>query len=45
MENPLPPEIPFVRSGFDLLGSPIGPHSHNEASMMKRVLKVQEILK
>ena len=43
--NPLPPEIPFVRSGFDLLGSPIGPPSHCEASMMKRVLKVQEILK
>ncbi len=42
--NPLPPEIPAVRSGFDLLGSPIGPRRHCEATMLKRVEKVQEIL-
>ena len=43
--NSLPSEIPSVRSGFDLLGSPIGLRSHCEASMLKRVEKVQEILK
>ena len=37
--NPLPAEIPTVRSGFDLLGSPIGPCSHSEATMLKRVKK------
>ena len=42
--NPLPPEIPTVTSGFDLLGSPIGPRSHCEASMLKMVKKVQSIL-
>ena len=42
--NPLPPEIPSVRSGFDLLGSPIGTHSYCETSVLKRVNKVQEIL-
>ena len=30
--NTLPPEIPTVTSGFDLLGSPIGPRSNCEAS-------------
>ena len=45
MVNSLPSEIPSVRSGFDLLGSPIGLRSHCEASMLKRVEKVQEILK
>ena len=42
--NPLPPEIPTVTSGFDLLGSPIGPRFQCEASMLKRVKKVQSIL-
>ena len=39
--NSLPSKLPSVRSGFDL----IDPCPHCEASMLKRVEKVQEILK
>ena len=42
--NPLPVDIPTTRGGFDLLGSPIGPASHCESTVLKRVKKVQEIL-
>ena len=42
--NPLPADIPSTRGGFDLLGSPIGPASHCESTVLKRVKKVQEIL-
>ena len=42
--NPLPADIPTTRGGFDLLGSPIGPASHCESTVLKRVKKVQEIL-
>ena len=38
--NPLPAD----RGGFDLLGSPIGPASHCESTVLRRVMKVQEIL-
>ena len=40
--NPLPSDIPIVRYGFNLLGSPVGPLSYCEAAMMKRV-KVQGV--
>ena len=36
--------IPSTRGGFDLLGSPIGPASHCESTVLKRVKKVQKIL-
>ena len=42
--NPLPADIPSTREGFDLLGSPIGPASHCESTVLRRVKKVQEIL-
>ncbi len=42
--NPLPADIPITRDGFDLLGSPIGSASHCEASVLRRVQKVQVIL-
>ena len=42
--NSLPADIPSTRGGFDLLGSPIGPASHCESTVLKRVKKVQEIL-
>ena len=32
------------QGGFDLLGSPIGPSSHCEATILNRVRKVQEVL-
>ena len=34
--NPLPAEIPIARDGFDLLGSPIGPSSFCEATVLWR---------
>ena len=42
--NPLPADIPSTRGRFDFLGSPIGPASHCESTVLKRVKKVQEIL-
>ena len=42
--NPLPAEIPTVRSGFDLLESRIGQCSQCEATILNWVKKVQEIL-
>ena len=33
--NPLPAEIPIARDGFDLLGSPIGPSSFCEATVLR----------
>ena len=42
--NPLPAEIPIARDGFDLLGSPIDPTSFCEATVLRRVRKVQDIL-
>ena len=42
--NPLPSDIPVNRVGFDLLGSPVGPPSFCEESMLKRVRKVQDVL-
>ena len=39
--NPLPPEIPITRSGFSLLGSPIGPASFCESIAAKRVEKIR----
>ena len=38
--NPLPSDIPTTSEGFILLGSPIGPPSFCEATMLKRVEKV-----
>ncbi len=38
--NPLPPEIPISRSGFCLLGAPIGPAEFCNASTMKRLDKI-----
>ena len=40
----LPADIPIVRGGFDLLGSPIGPSSYCEGTVLNRVKKVQEVL-
>ena len=40
----LPPSIPVTNGGFDLLGSPIGPSSHCESSLLKRVEKIQSVL-
>ena len=37
-------DIPISQGGFNLLGSPIGPSSHCEVSVLKRVKKVEEIL-
>ncbi len=37
-------DIPLVTGGFDLLGSPMGPAVYCEASLQKRINKVQEIL-
>ena len=42
--NPLPGDIPITREGFDLLGSPIGSTPYCEASVLRRVQKVLEIL-
>ena len=42
--NPLPSDIPITREGFNLLGSPIGPPSFCEATVMKRVEKVKVAL-
>ena len=39
--NPLPPEIPISRSGFSLLGCPLGPPSFCEETLLKRVEKVK----
>ena len=39
--NPLPPEIPISRSGFPLLGCPLGPPSFCEETLLKRVEKVK----
>ena len=42
--NPLPPSIPISRGGFDLLGSPIGPSSHCESSVLKQIQSIQTVL-
>ena len=42
--NPLPAEIPIARDGFDLLGSPVVPSSFCEATVLRWVRKVQDIL-
>ena len=42
--NPLPAEIPIAHVGFDLLGAPIGSTSYCDASVHKRVRKVEEVL-
>ena len=42
--NPLPQDIPISRTGFVLLGSPIGPPSFCEMMAMKRVQKIQDLL-
>ena len=39
--NPLPTEIPITRSGFFLLGSPIGPANFCESSVSKRVEEIR----
>ena len=39
--NPLPPEIPICRSGFCLLGAPIGPPAFCELTVMKRVENIR----
>ena len=39
--NPLPPEVPISRSGFCLLGSPIGPAAFCEPTVMSRVEKIK----
>ena len=44
VNNPLLVDIPITTGGFDLLGSPVGSAAHCEASVLKRVNKVQEIL-
>ena len=38
--NSLPSEIPSVRSGFDLLGSPIGPRPHCDWGRRQLMLKL-----
>ena len=43
--NPLPAEIPIARDGLDLLGVPFGSFSFRQASVLKRVSKLQESLK
>ena len=40
----VPPEVPIFSDGFELLGSPIGPSSYCESSVLKRVNKIQEAL-
>ena len=42
--NPLPPDIPISKSGFVLLGSPIGPASSCQKIVMTRVQKVRDLL-
>ena len=42
--NLLPHDTPITRRGFDLLGSPTGPPTHCEQTMMARVEKIQDIL-
>ena len=44
VNNPLLVDIPVTTGGFELLGSPVGSAAHCEASVLKRVSKVQEIL-
>ena len=44
MLHAVPPEVPICSDGFELLGSPIGPSSYCESSVLKRVNKVQEAL-
>ena len=43
--NPLPSDIPVTRVDFDLLGCPIGSPSFRASSVLKRVKKVQEIIR
>ena len=43
-DNPLPPDIPITREGFNLLGCPIAPPAFCETAMLKRVGKVKETL-
>ena len=40
----VPPAVPICSDGFELLGSPIGPSSYCESSVLKRVNKIQEAL-
>ena len=42
--NPLPSDIPVASSGFDLLGSPIGPSAFCERTILKRVMKLKDVL-
>ena len=42
--SPLPPEVPVVRDGFSLLGSPIGPPSFCEKVLQTRINKIIESL-
>ena len=39
-----PPDIPVTNGGFKLLGSPVGPASHCESSVLQRVEKIWETL-
>ena len=39
--NPLPVEIPITRSGFCLLGSPVGPPHFCESTVRKRVERIR----
>lgn len=41
-DKPLPTEIPIAQGGVDLLGSPVGPLLHCEATVLKKVRKVGE---
>ena len=40
-DNPLPPEIPICRTGFCLLGAPIGPPEFRESKVLNRVEKIR----
>ena len=40
----LPSDIPVTSSGFNLLGSPIGPSAFCEHSILKRVMKLKDVL-
>ena len=42
--NPLPAEIPISRSGFHLLGSPVGPVPFCESTVMARVEKIRSFI-
>ena len=44
INNPSLANIPIVSGGFDLLGAPLGSTAYCEATFLKRVNKVQDIL-